>query len=73
MASIQNLFTVGNLGYLLLYILLKQKCEKILNNGDMFKHLFTSRCADKSSLFSKCVVLGMTWVERILVPYSNDI
>ena len=21
----------------------------------MFKHLFTSRCADKSSLFSKCI------------------
>ena len=52
MASIQNLFTVDNLGYSL-YVMFKRKCENCFNNGDMFKHLFTSRCAAKSSLFSK--------------------
>ena len=37
-------------------ILCTPKSAKIVcNKGDMFKHWFTSRCADKSSLFSKCI------------------
>ena len=39
----------------------------------MFKHLFTSRCADKSSLFSKCVVeIGLKILKVFLKSYINE-
>ena len=33
---------------------LKESAKMVLNNGDILKHLSTSRCAAKSSLFSEC-------------------